>query len=266
MDIALSRKYRELQERFLQHQIVAVAFSGGVDSSFLLYAACVALGPSSVHAFHAQSDLLPPQEAEQVEKAIRERGCFFHPIEIKPFGWPEFVVNGADRCYHCKKKIYQTFLADPIFSKSAVLFDGTNHDDLGRDRPGLRAVSELNVQTPLADVGFTKKEIRALSREFFLSTWCVYASSCFSTRIESGEAITKEKILLVSQCEALLREKGFMGVRVRLSGETATIVVLQQDLPLIKNNDVLSNIKASFLFLGLHKVLIDRQGRSDWLE
>ncbi|MFA6498678.1 MAG: ATP-dependent sacrificial sulfur transferase LarE [Desulfurivibrionaceae bacterium] len=264
MGISLSEKYRELQQVFVQHKEVAVAFSGGVDSSFLLYAACVTLGPSLVHAFHARSELLSPSEAEGVERTIRERGCFFHSIAINPFSWPEFVSNGPDRCYHCKKKIYQSFLADQFFTKGVVLFDGTNRDDLGQDRPGLMAVSEFNVQTPLACVGFTKKEIRLLSREFFLPTWDAYASSCLATRIVQGEPITREKILLVSQCEALLQKKGFMGGRVRLSEETATIAVLQKDLSELQKKHVFSAIKDDFLLLGLRGVVIDLHGRSDW--
>jgi len=265
VELSLSRKYRQLQQVFLQHREVALAFSGGVDSSFLLHAACATLGSASVHAFHARSELLPPLETERVECAVQEHGCFFHSLEMKPFNWPEFVANGSDRCYHCKKKIYQIFLADLFFAKGAVLFDGTNRDDLGQDRPGLLAVSELNVQTPLADVGLTKKEIRLLSREFGLSTWDAYASSCLATRIAQQEPITREKILLVSQCEALLRERGFMGGRVRLSEETAIIVVLQKDLSEIQKKHVFSAIKDSFLLMGLRRVVIDPQGRSDFV-
>ncbi len=261
MDLPLAKKYRDLQKIFSQHKKVAIAFSGGVDSSFLLYAACAALGPSVVHAFHANSELLPPLETERVEEFIRERGCFFHPVEIKPLGWPEFVANDADRCYLCKKKIYQTFLADPLFTRGAVLFDGTNRDDLGQDRPGLRAIAELGVQTPLVEVGFAKKEIRELSKEFALSTWDAHASSCLATRIAPREPITREKILLVSRCEAVLRKKGFMGVRVRLSGEVATIAVLQKDLRKIQDNHVFSMIKDEFLILGLHKIAVDFKGR-----
>ena len=264
MDASVSRKYWQLQQVFSQHREVAIAFSGGVDSSFLLHTACEILGPPSVHAFHATSELLPPLEAERVERAIRGRGCCFHPTEINPFGWPEFLVNGPDRCYHCKKKIYQTFLADQFFAKGAVLFDGTNRDDLGQDRPGLLAVSELNVQTPLADVGLTKKEIRLLSREFSLSTWDAHASSCLATRIAQREPITREKILLVSRCEALLCERGFMGVRVRLSEETAAIAVLQKDLGELQKKHVFSAIKDCFMSLGLRGVVLDLQGRPDW--
>lgn len=261
METSLSEKYWKLQEIFSQHKEVAVAFSGGVDSSFLLHAACATLGPSSVHAFHAKSELLPPFESERVERVIRERGCVFHPIEIKPFSWSGFLVNGPDRCYHCKKKIYQTFLADPFFIKGAVLFDGTNRDDIGQDRPGLLAASELNVQTPLADVGFTKKEIRLLSREFSLATWDVHASSCLATRIAKWEPITREKILLVSQCEALLQKRGFKGVRVRLSEENATIAVLQKDLAELQKKRVFSDIKKGFMSLGVRGVVLDLQGR-----
>lgn len=263
MESSLSGKYRALQKLFSQHKRVAIAFSGGVDSSFLLHAACAALGPSAVYAFHATSELLPPLEAENVARAVQNRPCVFHPIAIKPFSWPEFVANGSDRCYHCKKKIYQIFMADPSFPMDGVLFDGTNRDDLGQDRPGLQAVHELNVQTPLADLGFTKKEIRLLSREFSLPSWDSYSSSCLATRISQGEPLTREKILLISRCEALLQKKGFMGVRVRLNGETATIFVLQKDLPTIENNYVFSSIKRGFLSLGLHKVLINQQGRPD---
>ena len=263
MEISLSSKYRELQKILLQHKKVAVAFSGGVDSSFLLYAACAALGPLSVHAFHSNSELLPPLEAGRVARSIKERGCFFHPIEIKPLSWPEFVANGPDRCYLCKKKIYQTFLADQSFPKGAVLCDGTNHDDLGQDRPGLLAVSELQIQTPLADIGFTKKEIRMLSREFALSTWDAPASSCLATRIAHDEPITREKILLVSQCEALLQKNGFIGVRVRLSDEIATIAVQQKDLLGLRKKHVFSAINEEFKLLGLRKVVVDPRGRSD---
>jgi uncharacterized protein len=262
VEISVSRKYWQLQGILSHYKRVAVAFSGGVDSSFLLYAACVTLGPSAVHAFHAKSELLPPLEAERVERTVKDRGCSFHPIEIKPFSWPEFVANGPDRCYLCKKKIYQTFLTDYTFPKDALLFDGTNSDDLGLDRPGLQAVSELEVQTPLADAGFTKKEIRLLSREFALSTWDAYASSCLATRIAHNEPITRDKILLVSQCEALLQKKGFMGVRVRLSKEVASIVVQQNDLCEIEKKHVFSSIKNDFLRLGLSKVVADFQGRA----
>lgn len=258
-----SAKYRDLQGIFFRHEKVAVAFSGGVDSSFLLHAACATLGPSLVHAFHAQSELSPPLEAERVARIILERGCVFHPLAIEPLTWPEFAANGPDRCYHCKKKIYQTFLADPSFPVGAALFDGTNRDDLGQDRPGLKAVAELQVRTPLADLGFTKDEIRLLSREFFLSTWDVYSSSCLATRISQHEPITREKILLVARCEALLQKMGFLGVRVRLAGETATIFVVKKDLSRIQNKRVFPVIKSDFLSLGLHKVLINQQGRPD---
>lgn len=261
MEHSATRKYEQLQALLSQHQQVAIAFSGGVDSSFLLYAACATLGPSAVHAFHATSELVPPLEEERVERTVTERGCRFHPIQIKPLTWPDFVANGFDRCYLCKKRIYQTFLADRSFPEGGLLFDGTNRDDLGTERPGLRAVAELQVQTPLADLGFTKKEIRSLSREFSLSTWAAYSSSCLATRIASNESITREKILLVSQCEALLHEAGFMGVRVRLSEDTVSIAVLRSDLCRIEKNNVLSGIKNDFLRLGLRKVLVDLQGR-----
>ncbi|OGQ85758.1 MAG: hypothetical protein A2512_11405 [Deltaproteobacteria bacterium RIFOXYD12_FULL_56_24] len=261
MEISLSRKYRELQGILAKHGKIAIAFSGGVDSSFLLHAACATLGASSVHAFHASSELLPPLETERVRSAVQELGCFFRSIRVSPFIWPEFVANGPDRCYLCKKKIYQEFLADPIFAESVVLADGTNHDDLGQDRPGLKAVAELKVQTPLAAVGFTKNEIRLLSREFALPTWDTPSSSCLATRIVQGEPVTREKIFLVAQCEVLLQKAGFMGGRVRFSGESATIAVLRKDLPRVQEKCVFSSIKNDFSLLGVARVIVDPQGR-----
>jgi len=261
--ISLSGKYLELQGILARHEKVAVAFSGGVDSSFLLYAACATLGASSVHAFHASSELLPPLETERVQTAVQKRGCFFRPIWVSPFIWPEFVANGPDRCYLCKKKIYQEFLADPIFAEGAVLTDGTNHDDLGQDRPGLKAVAELKVQTPLAAVGLTKKEIRLLSREFGLPTWDTPSSSCLATRIAQGEPVTREKIFLVAQCEAILGKAGFMGGRVRFSEDAATIAVREKDLPIVSEKYVFSSIKNDFALLGVVKVVVDPQGRPD---
>lgn len=265
MERFVSGKYRSLQKIISQHRKIAVAFSGGADSSFLLFAVCEALGPSAVHAFHARSELLPPHETERAERVARERGCNFHSIEIQPFNWPEFVANDSDRCYLCKKKIYQTFLGDSDFPQGAVLLDGTNHDDLGQDRPGLRAVSELKVQTPLADVGLSKNEIRMLSRDFALSTWDVHASSCLATRIAQREPVTREKIELIARCEALLHDLGFMGVRVRLCEGVATIVVVTKDLREIQKNDVFTVVKSRFSLLGLSNVVIDQQGRPDWM-
>lgn len=259
----MAGKYRALQGLLAQHEKIAIAFSGGVDSSFLLHAACATLGSSAVHAFHASSELLPPQERERVRLAVRERGCFFRPIEVRPLDWPEFVANGPDRCYLCKKRIYQGFLAEPFFAGGAVLCDGTNRDDLGQDRPGLKAIAELQVRTPLAAVGLTKKEIRLLSREFALPTWDTPASSCLATRIAPGEPVTREKIFLVASCEALLRKTGFEGVRVRFCGGTATIAVLRKDLPVVQEKHVFSSIKDEFALLGVPRVVIDPQGRPD---
>lgn len=252
-----------MQGILARHGKIAIAFSGGVDSSLLLHAACATLGASSVHAFHASSELLPPLETERVQSAVQELGCFFRAIRVNPFIWPEFVANGPDRCYLCKKKIYQEFLADTIFAEGAVLADGTNHDDLGQDRPGLKAVAELKVQTPLAAVGLTKKEIRLLSREFALSTWDTPASSCLATRIAQGEPVTREKIFLVAQCEAILQKAGFRGVRVRFSEQSATIAVLRKDLPGVQEKHVFSSIKSKLSLLGVPRVVIDPHGRPD---
>lgn len=256
-------KYKKLKALLAQCPGAAVAFSGGVDSTFLLHAACVALGPENVHALHARSPLLPAADTLRVADTVRSLGCRSSFLDIDPFAWPEFVQNQADRCYHCKKKIYHAFLSAVHPVQAIPLVDGTNQDDLQEDRPGLKAISELHVATPLAEAGLTKKEIRLLSREFGLPSWNAHSASCFATRIGCGEVITKEKIHFVSEAESLLAGMGFFAVRVRLSGQTATIVPLEKDLVRIKEKDVFTVIKEGFVSLGAQDVSVGAVGRPD---
>ena len=254
-------KQARLEAALLGCREVAVAFSGGVDSTFLLHAACAVLGPDRVHAFHAGSDLIPAGETRRVAAILESLGCRSRIFSLDPFLRPEFVANPPDRCYHCKKKVYEAFAAAAREAGIPFLLDGTNADDLLEDRPGLKVLTELQVQTPLAAVGLTKKEIRCLSRKALLPTWNAHSASCLATRIASGEPITREKIFLVARCEAHLAEQGFFGTRVRLAAGVATIEVVESDLGRIAENDVISMIQDMFFRLGLRGVQVSPQGR-----
>jgi len=238
-----------------------VAFSGGVDSTFLLHTACALLGPDKVHAFHASSDLIATGETHRVVSTLETLGCHSRIFPLDPFAWPEFVANPPDRCYLCKKKIYQTFVEAARETGICALLDGTNTDDLLEERPGRKALLELQVHTPLAEAWLAKREIRLLSREFSLSTWNAHSVSCLATRIAPGEPITREKIFLVARCEDFLAQQGFSGVRVRLAGGAATIEVVESDRERIMENDVISVINAGLFRMGLRDVCVSRQGR-----
>ena len=195
MIISITAKYRRLENLLGQYGKVAVAFSGGADSNFLLAVSCKILGPAQVRAFHASSILLSQEEEAQIEPLCRNLGCKLQTFHFEPLSWPEFIANPPDRCYLCKKHIYQTFKDDSVVSQGGYqLLDGTNFDDLATDRPGLKAIPEFEVRTPLAEANLTKKEIRKLSRDMRLATWDKPSSSCFATRIPAGTTIDLKKI------------------------------------------------------------------------
>ena len=193
MDQDLSRKYQHLKEIIREAGSAAVAFSGGVDSSFLLKASVDTLGPK-VLALHARSILQHEDEQAVASALLQEMGCESLIHEIDPLAWPEFPANPQDRCYLCKKKIYTIFLRDIQSRELQYLFDGTNMDDLQQDRPGLKAIKQLKVRMPLVEAGLHKQEIRQLSRELGLKTWQKFSSSCLATRVPCGTRITNEII------------------------------------------------------------------------
>ncbi|MFZ5774342.1 MAG: TIGR00268 family protein [Thermodesulfobacteriota bacterium] len=242
-------KYRALRHLLRAQRRVAVAFSGGADSALLLKVACAVLGLARVTAFHAASSLLPAGETDLAVATARRFGCRFQAVHLQPLRWRAFVANPPDRCYHCKKKIYQHLLAHPALG-GAVLLDGTNADDLSAHRPGLRAIAELGVLSPLAVVGLSKQEIRQLGRRISVPVWNAPSSSCLATRIATHEPISLKKIQLVQHCEDVLRGLGFVGTRVRLAGNDATIGILATDFDMLNNRDI-STVKRILLEFNL---------------
>lgn len=251
-----------------QYDRVALAFSGGADSSLLLWYAVKVLGPDNVVAFTSRSCLLKQSELDRISRWFTRHnlpGQVIHRfIDIYPLDWQDFAANPADRCYLCKKRVYSLFLEQAERLQVNVLLDGTNADDLQSDRPGLKALKELGIKTPLAKAGLTKKVVRALSREAGLETWDKPSSSCLATRIPTGLDITIERIDLVRRAESVLEEMGFAGCRVRLdtvSANTAYIQVQEKDIHNITIDLHRAFLLEKFRKIGFSRVFLDIYGR-----
>ena len=196
---------------------VAVALSGGVDSAVLAAAAARILGPERVLALTATGPIFPPGEAELARETARilkveHKEVFFDALSI-----PEFWENPPDRCYHCKKTLFELFLREVRNFGAKALLDGTQADDLLEDRPGLRALSELGVRSPLAEAGLTKGEVRELARGLGLLQAERPSSPCLATRFPPGEPVTREGLERVLRAEDfLLKHLNLAPIRVRL--------------------------------------------------
>lgn len=261
IDLSLADKYERLLKTIREFSFVGVAFSGGTDSSFLLQAAVIAIGPESVTAYFADSTLLTSDEKKNIHEIPKILGCKLHVQKVDPLLWPEFVANPSDRCYHCKKKIYSLFLKDQKSRSHELLLDGTNTDDLLEDRPGTRAARELGVRAPLLEVGFSKREIRLVSRTLGLPTWDAISSSCLATRIPSGSLITAQKLMLVEKCERELMDFGFLGCRIRLFNSSVHIELRESDMARFVTSNTMFAIRNFIQAQGVAEVFLDLKGR-----
>ena len=221
----------ELKDYFAQHPKVAVAFSGGVDSAYLLYAARAA--GAQTMAYYVHSPFQPAFELEDAERLCRELNQPLRILEADPLGDPRVRANPDNRCYYCKQTIFGLIRRAAAEDGYSVLLDGTNASDDAADRPGMRALTELEVLSPLRLCGITKAQVRALSREAGLFTWDKPAYACLATRIPTGQEITAEALRRVEQAETALARLGFRDFRVRLVGDAAKLQVTCGQLPMV---------------------------------
>ena len=223
-----------LQEFFAENPRVAIAFSGGVDSSYLLYAA-LHYG-ARARAYYVNSAFQPAFELEDARRLAGELNADMKVLPVDVLASETVTANPPDRCYHCKQMIFRTILAAAEADGFTVLLDGTNASDDAGDRPGMRALRELSVRSPLRECGLTKAEIRRLSREAGLFTWDKPAYACLSTRIRTGEEITLQKLKQTEKAEGFLFGFGFRDFRVRMVDNTAKLELREADLPLLLEN------------------------------
>lgn len=244
----LEEKYRCLIQHIAETGGAAVAFSGGVDSSFLSYAAFAALGKRAI-AVTIVSPMLPKSELDAAENTARSIGIEHILIEESEI---EDIVarNAPDRCYHCKKNEFGAIQKAARARGIKTVLDGSNRDDLGDYRPGLQALAELGIVSPLREAGLDKKDIRELSRRFNLPTWDKPATACLASRIPYGETLTAEKLSRIEKAEAVLREFGFRQFRVRSHNDIARIETAPEERKLFFSEATLDDLSAKIKSTG----------------
>lgn len=247
-----------LHEFFQKNSKVALAFSGGVDSAYLLYAA-LSCG-AKVRAYYVKSAFQPQFELDDAKKLASELGADITVLELDIMKDPQIISNPTDRCYYCKKAIFKTIINAATEDGFPVLIDGTNASDDACDRPGMRALRELEILSPLRECEITKAEVRSLSKEAGLFTWDKMAYSCLATRIPAGVEISKEKLQSTERAEDHLFSLGFTNFRVRMMGNAAKIQLPEHQFPILlnKRQDLLCELKKYYT-----DVLLDLEVRGE---
>lgn len=259
IDGQLSAKQENLREYLRGLGSVAVAFSGGVDSTFLLKTAHDELGERAV-AVTARSCSFPARETREAADFCAREGIRQILIDFDELAVPGFAQNPKNRCYLCKKELFGKILQAARENDIRYVAEGSNTDDTGDYRPGLQAVAELGILSPLQRARLGKQEIRALSKALGLPTWGKPSYACLASRFVYGEAITREKLSMVDQAEQLLLDLGFRQMRVRIHGSMARIEVLPEDFPKVTAEDVRRTIVKKFREYGFSYVSLDLQG------
>ncbi|MHB9031087.1 MAG: ATP-dependent sacrificial sulfur transferase LarE [Candidatus Latescibacterota bacterium] len=260
MEKQLNEKYQALIRRIGEYGSVAIAFSGGVDSTFLAKVCHDVLKEKAV-ALTIVSEAYPPDNIQDVCELALYIGVRLIEIPVTACAIPEFAANEPDRCYHCKRALFGIMREKSREIGAQVLIDGSNADDLGDYRPGKRALFELGIQSPLQDLGFTKKEIRMLSKELQLPTWDRQSFACLASRFPYGERITQESLKRTWKAESLLKEIGMRQYRVRNHGDVARIELDSAGMKeVLENPGIRSRIIDHLKALGYRYVTLDLQG------
>jgi len=246
-----------LRVRLRELDRVVVAFSGGADSAFLAWVAHDTLGPDRACAVTAVSPSLARDEEADCAALAAEWGLRWSAVETHELERPDYVANGADRCYHCKSELMDV-LAPVAGSEGATVVLGTNLDDLGDHRPGQQAATEAGAAFPLVDAGFTKADVRRASKELGLRTWDKPAAACLASRLPYGTPVTVAALDAAGRAESALRRLGFRQVRVRHYDETARVELEPADLALAvtRRAEVVEAVRAS----GYSYVTLDLEG------
>ncbi len=256
-----ARDKENLLERIIKECSGAlVAFSGGVDSTYLLSVAAGALGPANVLAVTIESPVVPPAEINEACRIARSFEVEHIVLKVDTMDIEEVRKNRPDRCYHCKRSILERMLAVAGERGLSCVFDASNSDDAGDHRPGLRAMEELGVRSPLIEAGLSKEEIRSLSKERGLATWNKPALACLATRIPYNEPLTREKLEQVRLAEEYVCSVGFTSCRLRHHGSVARIEVPPPEIGRLLDEATRRRIVERLKGLGFTYIVVDLEG------
>ncbi len=255
----LDSKEERLREIFRELDSVIVAYSGGVDSSYVAYVANAELGPRAV-CITGQSASLPEYQRAEIDTVVQKFGFQHEVIQTEELENPGYRANNPDRCFFCKDELYTKLEAVARTRGVKNIVDGSTVDDLGDYRPGRRAASQHAVRSPLIEAGLTKSEVRELSRRATLPTWDKPASPCLSSRIAYGTTVTIERLGKVDRGEEILREFGFREFRVRHHDQLVRIEIAPAEMDRVLRRDLVAELARRFRELGFKYVTLDLEG------
>ena len=255
----LLAKEMQLRALFREMRAVVVAYSGGVDSSYVAYVATSELGTNAI-CVTGESPSLPAYQRDEIDRAVKEFGFHHERIQTDELDLPGYRANAGNRCYFCKDELYGKL--EPFAQSKNINFivDGSTTDDLDDYRPGRQAAKEHAVRSPLIEVQMSKTEVRELSRRVNLPTWDKPASPCLSSRIAYGTTVTIERLRKVDRGEEILREFGFREFRVRHHDTLVRLEIAPEEMERVLNREVLEHLAQRFRELGFKYVTLDLQG------
>lgn len=255
-----TQKHQALLDSIRSLGRVAIAYSGGVDSAFLLRAAIDAVGTENVLPVIGDSASYPSREFADALKLAEDLGVTCRVIKTCEMEDERYANNPNNRCYFCKHELFSQIIALAEELGYAVVLDGNNADDIGDWRPGQQAARELGVRSLLIETGMTKEEIRGISRHYGLPTWDKPTSACLASRIPYDTPITAGKLSMVERAENFLRDQGFIQVRVRHHDNLARIEVAPAEINHLFNQDIRDSITRKLREIGYQYITVDLQG------